>query len=154
MIDGAPAASGGGASTFFSKPSWQTGTGVPSDGARDVPDVALPASADHDGYMVYTTSGKQTAWYIFGGTSCGAPTFSGILALLNHYLVANGYQPGSGLGNVNTQLYRLGCVGAGRVPRYYCRQQHRKCAYMRGIADAPPQAQLRSDTPARRATTR
>jgi uncharacterized protein (TIGR03437 family) len=107
VIDGEPAASGGGASTFFSKPSWQTGTGVPSDGARDVPDVALPASADHDGYMVYSTSGRQTAWYVFGGTSAGAPTFSGMLALLNHYLVAHGYQSGSGLGNVNPQLYRL-----------------------------------------------
>ena len=106
-IDGAPAASGGGASKFFSKPSWQTGTGVPGDGARDVPDVALPASADHDGYLVYTTAGGQTTWYVFGGTSAGAPTFSGMLALLNHYLVANRYQPGSGLGNVNTQLYSL-----------------------------------------------
>jgi uncharacterized protein (TIGR03437 family) len=105
--DGTPAASGGGASTFFLKPSWQTGTGVPSDGARDVPDVAFPASADHDGYMVYTTSGRQTTWYIFGGTSAGAPTFSGILALLNHYLVANGYQSGGGLGNINTRLYQL-----------------------------------------------
>ena len=96
VIDGSPAASGGGASALFSKPSWQTGTGVPSDGARDVPDVALPASADHDGYMVYTTSGRTTTWYIFGGTACGAPTFSGMLALLNQYMVAHGYQSGSG----------------------------------------------------------
>src|SRR5262249_42185283 len=29
---------GGGASTFFSKPNWQTGAGVPNDGHRDVPD--------------------------------------------------------------------------------------------------------------------
>lgn len=100
-----PAASGGGASQFFSKPSWQTGTGVPSDGARDVPDVALPASANHDGFMVYTTANRQTTWYVFGGTSTGAPTFSGILTLLNQYLAANGYQSSSGLGNVNTHLY-------------------------------------------------
>lgn len=113
VADGSPSASGGGASTFFAKPSWQTGTGVPGDGARDVPDVALPASADHDGYMVYTTSGRQTAWYIFGGTSCGAPAFSGILALLNQYLVAHGYQSGSGLGNVNSQLYHLAASAPG-----------------------------------------
>jgi uncharacterized protein (TIGR03437 family) len=107
--DGSPSASGGGASIFFPKPSWQTGTGVPNDGARDVPDVALAASADHDGYRIYTTesSGRtsSTTWYIVGGTSCGAPTFSGILTLLNQYLVANGYQSSSGLGNVNSQLY-------------------------------------------------
>jgi subtilase family serine protease len=30
---------GGGVSTVYSKPSWQTGTGVPSDNKRDVPDV-------------------------------------------------------------------------------------------------------------------
>ncbi|MBV8728916.1 MAG: S8/S53 family peptidase [Acidobacteriia bacterium] len=102
-----PAASGGGASQFFSKPSWQTGAGVPSDGVRDVPDLAFPASADHDGYMVYTTSGLNTGWSIFGGTSAGAPSFSGILALLNQYLVTNGYQSSAGLGNINSQLYSM-----------------------------------------------
>jgi subtilase family serine protease len=46
------AAGGGGASTIFSKPSWQTGaTGIPADGARDLPDVVLSAS-DHDGYVL------------------------------------------------------------------------------------------------------
>ena len=39
--DGTPSASGGGASVFFAKPAWQTGTGVPDDGARDVPDVRI-----------------------------------------------------------------------------------------------------------------
>ena len=37
-------AGGGGASAYFSKPSWQTGTGVPNDGARDVPDLSLNSS--------------------------------------------------------------------------------------------------------------
>src|SRR5258707_913602 len=40
--------SGGGASTLVSKPSWQTGPGVPNDGKRDVPDLALNASSIHD----------------------------------------------------------------------------------------------------------
>jgi len=102
-----PAASGGGVSQIFTKPAWQTGIGVPSDGARDVPDVAFPASAQHDGYIVYTTSGTDTGWYIFGGTSAGAPAFSGLLALLNQYVVVNGYQSNAGLGNVNTRLYNL-----------------------------------------------
>ena len=102
-----PASSGGGVSQFFSKPSWQTGLGVPSDGARDVPDLAFPASADHDGYIVYTTSGSDTGWYIFGGTSAGAPAFSGILALLNQYQLANGYQANPGFGNINGRLYQM-----------------------------------------------
>ena len=104
---GSLASSGGGASSFFTKPSWQTGTGVPSDGARDVPDVAFPASADHDGYLVYTTDGGQAGWYSFGGTSAGAPSFAGVLALLNEYLVANAFQSAAGLGNINPHLYPL-----------------------------------------------
>ena len=32
-------------SQVFSKPVWQTGTGVPADGRRDLPDVAMIASA-------------------------------------------------------------------------------------------------------------
>ncbi|MBZ5617280.1 MAG: S53 family peptidase [Acidobacteriia bacterium] len=39
-------ASGGGASMFYAKPWWQAGPGVPRDGARDVPDVALAAAPD------------------------------------------------------------------------------------------------------------
>src|SRR5271165_6222587 len=105
--NGSQAASGGGASQFFSKPSWQTGTGVPNDGARDVPDVAFPASADHDGYLVYTSDGVVTGWNVIGGTSAGAPAFSGVLTLLNQYLVSNGYQSTSGLGNINSSLYPL-----------------------------------------------
>lgn len=96
-----PSASGGGASAFFSKPVWQTGIGLPNDGSRDVPDVALNASADHDGYMVYT-EGKLA---IFGGTSVGSPAFAGIAALLNQYLMSGGAQ--SGLGNINVRLYGL-----------------------------------------------
>ena len=105
--NGSPASSGGGASQFFSKPSWQTGTGVPNDGARDVPDVAFPASADHDGYLVYTSTGLVDEWSVIGGTSAGAPAFAGVLALLNQYLVSSGAQANSGLGNINANLYPL-----------------------------------------------
>ena len=38
-------AGGGGASSIFGKPSWQFGTGVPADGVRDVPDIAINASS-------------------------------------------------------------------------------------------------------------
>jgi uncharacterized protein (TIGR03437 family) len=95
------ASGGGGASTFFVKPSWQTGNGVPNDGARDVPDISLAASANHNGYMVYTDG----AISIFGGTSAGTPVFAGILALLNQQVVRTGASPG--LGNINPRLYAL-----------------------------------------------
>ena len=114
-------ASGGGASIYFTKQageaSWQVGTGVPNDGKRDVPDLALSASPDHDPYLICSedgangaiaatcTSGFRTGsggnLTAVGGTSVAAPTFAGIVALLNQQL-------GSlGLGNINPSLYGL-----------------------------------------------
>jgi subtilase family serine protease len=109
-------ASGGGASIFFSKPTWQTGTGVPSGNNRDVPDLALNASPDHDGYLFCSEDGTNNTIVatctngfrdsagdlaVVGGTSAAAPTFAGIIALLNQHLGA------SGLGNINPTLYSL-----------------------------------------------
>ncbi len=101
--DGVPSSSGGGASIYFTKPAWQTGAGVPADGLRDVPDISLPASADHDAYLVYT-GGVLSA---FGGTSVGAPVFASVTAMLNQYLQANGFQTTGRSGNLNPRLYAL-----------------------------------------------
>src|SRR5579862_679722 len=114
---GVISASGGGASIFFAKPSWQTGTGVPNDGKRDVPDLALNASPNHDPYLFCSedgtngtvvascTDGFRTGsggdFTAVGGTSAAAPTFAGILALINQHLGL------SGLGNINPNLYSL-----------------------------------------------
>ena len=97
-------ASSGGASVFFPKPSWQTGPGVPNDGARDVPDVALTAALYDDPYLATFNGVTQN---VAGGTSAAAPLFAGMMVLLNHYLVANGAPGQPGLGNVNQMLYRL-----------------------------------------------
>jgi pseudomonalisin len=70
-------ASGGGPSAIYAKPAWQSGTGVPADGRRDVPDVALTA-AGHDGYLIFQNGGL----YAVGGTSVAAPSFAGIMALV------------------------------------------------------------------------
>jgi len=109
VVDGSPSASGGGASSIFAKPAWQTGVGVPSDNARHVPDVSLTASADHDGYLVYTSG----ALSVYGGTSVPAPAFAGIAALLNHYLVSSGAQATPGMGNINPNLYALAQASPG-----------------------------------------
>jgi uncharacterized membrane protein len=71
-------AGGGGASIAFSKPSWQAGPGVPADGHRDVPDVSLTASG-HDGYLIVYGGGL----YAEGGTSASAPSFAGLMALVD-----------------------------------------------------------------------
>jgi pseudomonalisin len=110
-----PAASAGGASLYIAKPSWQNVTGVPSDGARDTPDIAF-ASASHDGYYAcldYALVGVSgipagascTAagggyFTDFSGTSAAAPSMAGIAALLNT-------KTGSAHGNVNPLLYSL-----------------------------------------------
>jgi hypothetical protein len=96
-------ASGGGKSAVFPKPWWQTGPGVPADGARDVPDVSLTASGAHDGYLIYA-SGQL---YSVGGTSASAPSFAGIVTILNQYVTAKGFQAKPGLGNINPNLYSL-----------------------------------------------
>jgi uncharacterized protein (TIGR03437 family) len=114
--DGSPAASGGGASIYFGKPSWQSGTGVPADNARDVPDISISVSADHDGYLIYTSDqfscgtrrGSSTACgTVVGGTSVGAPFFAGLFTLLNQAVVTRGLQANPGLGNINPSLYTL-----------------------------------------------
>ena len=106
-LDGGPAAGGGGVSTLFPKPSWQTGPGVPADGQRDVPDIAFSASADHDGYLTCSqgscVNGYRAAdstLTVVGGTSVGAPTFAGLMALINQKM-------NSRQGNVNPTLYSL-----------------------------------------------
>lgn len=91
------AASGGGASIDFPRPSWQTGPGVPSIHFRMVPDVSMAASADHDGYFI--VEGGQPGLY--GGTSAATPVFAGIVLLVAQTIGANG------LGNINPALYSL-----------------------------------------------
>src|ERR1019366_2151564 len=100
-------ASGGGVSKLFSKPSWQTGAGVPPDGQRDVPDLALSSSADHDGYLICSQSSCVNGYRksdqtltVIGGTSVAVPTFAGIVALI----VQNTNDP---QGNVNQYIYSL-----------------------------------------------
>ncbi len=98
-----PASSGGGTSILFTKPSWQTGTGVPSDNSRHVPDIAFAGSPEHDGYLVVTGGTTE----VFGGTSAPTPSFAGMIALMNQYLISTGSLTSAGLGTVNPQLYSL-----------------------------------------------
>jgi pseudomonalisin len=88
-------ASGGGASAVYTKPLWQAGPGVPADGRRDVPDVALSA-AGHDGYLIF----QEGTLYSVGGTSASTPSFAGVMALVVQHAMAR-------LGNANTALYPL-----------------------------------------------
>jgi pseudomonalisin len=97
------ASGGGGASIYVPKPTWQIGTGVPADSARDVPDVSFPASF-HDAYFGCFASGGGDCganhFYYFYGTSAGTPSMAAVTALLNQ-------KTGGSQGNLNPLLYRL-----------------------------------------------
>ncbi|MDR3580833.1 MAG: protease pro-enzyme activation domain-containing protein [Oryzomonas sp.] len=86
--------SGGGVSIIYAKPSWQVASGVPSDGMRDVPDVALTSSG-HDAYMIVSQGQLEAV----SGTSAASPSFAGIMALV--------VQKYGRQGNPNLSLYPL-----------------------------------------------
>lgn len=89
-------ASGGGASTLYARPSWQSVPGVPAGTQRLIPDVAVSAGSKTPYYLVHL--GSLTAVY---GTSAGAPAFAGVAGLL-------GQSARGRLGTLNPMLYELG----------------------------------------------
>jgi uncharacterized protein (TIGR03437 family) len=95
-ITGQLSAGGGGYSIFYSRPTWQVGPGVPAGTSRGMPDVSLAAAVQHDPYFVVENGGQNE---LVGGTSAAAPTFAGMVLLLNQFLGTNG------LGNINPSLY-------------------------------------------------
>src|SRR5882724_124941 len=96
------AAGSGGPSAVYGKPVWQSGSGVPNDGARDIPDVSLLSSDggfEGNGTSLYivcesdqdiagdtgcnlTSRSNNSPFHDFqgvGGTSAATPTFAGIM---------------------------------------------------------------------------
>jgi hypothetical protein len=99
----------------YAKPPWQTGTGVPNDGLRDIPDVSLFAGdgAVSSSFYVYcemdANTGSNTSscdlnapyqdFQGAGGTSFATPSFAGIIAMVN--------QKYGRQGNANYVLYPM-----------------------------------------------
>ena len=88
--------SGGGPSALFPEPSWQVGPGVPQNGYRNIPDIALDASCQ----TPYAIDWNNDKWTYFCGTSGATPTFAGILADIQE-------AAGGRLGFLNPTLYSL-----------------------------------------------
>jgi subtilase family serine protease len=79
----------------YPKPAWQTGTGVPADGVRDLPDVSLFAANGYN-YSFYpicalpgdcssanlNSNGTEVVTGV-GGTSISSPSMAAIQALVN-----------------------------------------------------------------------
>jgi len=93
-------ATGGGVSTIYAKPMFQTGPGVPADGFRDVPDVALNSAA-HTPYLIIQGHTANVQGLVgASGTSAASPSFAGIMALVVQ-------KTGSSQGNANNVLYSM-----------------------------------------------
>ena len=104
--------SGGGLSTLFPRPAWQTGPGLPAGNKRAVPDVAAAASGNSTGLFIYVGSDGFA-----GGTSESSPIWTGLCALLNQQLLASGNKP---LGLLGPKLYPLaGSQAMHYVPQGY-----------------------------------
>jgi uncharacterized repeat protein (TIGR01451 family) len=118
---GAPTVSGvvSGSCAGNAKPAWQSGVaGIPADGVRDLPDVALfSGNGLWAHYYVYcwsdpnqksaaSCSGAPSTWAGAGGTSFAAPILAGVQALINQ-------ASGAAQGNPNHVYYRLASIQAG-----------------------------------------
>jgi hypothetical protein len=113
----------------YSKPVWQTGTGVPADGVRDIPDLSLFSAGGANGSAWITcvyagdcvadSTGNASVEGV-GGTSASAPAMAGIMALINEKYGAQG--------QANFVLYSLAAkspvafnavdIGSNNVPCY------------------------------------
>lgn len=109
-----PAATGGGPSAIYSRPSYQdpvasriTNTNGQQVDARGVPDVAWNAAVN-GGVLVYTSffpNRDRVGWHVYGGTSAASPQVAGLVALANQQQAENGQPP---LGFLNPLIYKVG----------------------------------------------
>ena len=102
---GSGGGAGGGISTLFPMPDWQSNAGVVDSTyssksacgqvatyCRELPDVALDANPD-TGYIVYycpTPDCQGAGWTLLGGTSAGTPLLAAMTADANGYSLAHG----------------------------------------------------------------
>src|SRR5260370_32890843 len=98
----------GGTLTGFPKPAWQSGvTGIPNHSLRDLPDVSLPAGS-HDPYLLCLEgSCSQGSISVAWGTSAAAPSFAGIMALVDQQMENLYGSQDHRQGQANYVLYNL-----------------------------------------------
>ena len=105
-------AGGGGVSSRWQMPSWQSAPGVVSPQSsgtpcsaptgvlcREVPDVSASADPQH-GYRIFFSG----SWFVVGGTSASAPTWAAFIGLVDS-------RCGQRVGFVNPTLYQLRTAG-------------------------------------------
>lgn len=94
--------SGGGVSSYYTIPFWQTNTSMTANGGsttyRNIPDVAIAA------YDIWVDYGNGSSGG-FQGTSCAAPLWAGFAALVNQQSALSGFGP---VGFMNPAIYAIG----------------------------------------------
>jgi subtilase family serine protease len=101
--DDSPAASGGGRSVVFARPSWQDGVESVVGSRRGVPDISMEASTQDPALIYQSVPGEPGGFYDVGGTSEAAPLFAGVVAVADQVA-------GTSLGYLNPSLYTLGSM--------------------------------------------
>jgi subtilase family serine protease len=113
VSSGNPGAGGGGISSLWSRPSWQSAPGIAAnDTMRLVPDLSTDADPDTGFIQYYTGTGQgvchqncQNGWNSVGGTSIGSPMVSSLIAV-----AAQGCGTAR-LGFINPSLYAMAATG-------------------------------------------
>jgi subtilase family serine protease len=90
--------SGGGASSIYARPSFQSGLSIPGN-TRLVPDIAMLADPFTGVEVIQTLDGQLTV-EVIGGTSLATPMFSGVMAVAAQ-------KAGRGLGQAAALVYNL-----------------------------------------------
>ena len=95
-----PAASGGGKSEFFARPSYQDGVKSVVGTQRGVPDISMSAAVNGSVTGYHSFGGLPPGWSLASGTSEATPEFAAIVALADQVA-------GHRLGLLNPRLYAL-----------------------------------------------
>jgi len=99
-IEPSPAASGGGTSEFFARPSYQNDVKAVTGAHRGVPDIAMSAACDGSVSVYSSYQPGDAGWSLTCGTSEATPEFAAVVALADQVA-------GHPLGLINPALYTL-----------------------------------------------
>ena len=113
--------SGGGPSTFESRPAFQNSIVTLVGSRRGTPDVSFDADP-HSGVAIYdsTPCGGLSGWLVAGGTSLSSPAVAGIINLAGHFYASSDIELGviySHLGTANFRDITVGQAGAFKATR-------------------------------------
>jgi len=118
---GGPSGINAGGFAGYAKPAFQSGV-TPADGARDIPDISLFAATGAVSKSFYVvcqadaippgnppscTPGGSFSFLGVGGTSASAPSFAGVLALIEQSERMRVFGSTGRQGNANFVLYKL-----------------------------------------------